>query len=74
MDKPERQSGLCITRKLGESVTINTPLGDVIVTVHEVKGRSKIRLYFSGPRAISIHRTETDQTLRDFKDNKSGAV
>ena len=49
---------LCLSRKLGESITIDLPDGRIIkITLNEI-GINKARIGIDAPRDINIARTE----------------
>lgn len=51
------KTGLCFTRKINESVTVETPHGKLEIVVVGVMG-GKTRLLFSGGKDFQIYRTE----------------
>jgi carbon storage regulator len=51
---------LVLSRKINESIVIN---GKIIVTVTEIRG-NKVRLGFDAPRAVTIHRSEVYDAIR----------
>ena len=55
---------LVLSRKRNEGVTISHPAGDIHVTVVEIRG-NKIRLGFTGPRAVAIRRDEVLEVIRE---------
>lgn len=58
MENQDRaKTGLCFTRKINESVTVETPQGKLEVVLVGVMG-GKARLLFSGGKDILIYRTE----------------
>lgn len=56
---------LVLSRKVGESVVVG---GNVTIEVVEIRG-DKIRLGFTGPREVPIHRKEVFDAI---KRNESG--
>lgn len=52
-----RRTGLCITRRLKESVVIDTPIGQINITFVGLKGYA-IRLLFESPENVKIFRRE----------------
>ncbi len=60
--RPGRKEGtpampLTLTRHLGESVVLQTPEGEVIVTIVAIDGR-RVRLGFTAPKEVEIFRQE----------------
>ncbi len=49
---------LVLTRSREEKVVIQTPQGDVVITVLAFRGDSSVKLGFDAPRDILIHRSE----------------
>ncbi len=52
---------LVLSRKRGEAINIG---GDVTVTVLEVRG-DRVKLGFSGPAEVPIHRVEVKRRIED---------
>jgi len=48
---------LVLSRKVGESIIIDSPRGNVTVKVMSIRGAT-VRLGFEGPRSISIARDD----------------
>lgn len=62
---------LIVTRKRGESVVIN---GNIVVTVVEFFGNTKIRLGIDAPKSVKILREELVGSEEDKRrDNQIGA-
>ncbi len=55
---------LVLTRGREEKVVIQTPQGDVTLTVLEVRSHS-VKLGFTAPREILIHRGELSEPRQD---------
>ncbi len=51
---------LVLTRSMEEKIVIQTPQGDVTLTVLEVRSHS-VKLGFDAPRDILVHRAELSQ-------------
>ncbi len=49
---------LVLTRSREEKVVIQTPQGDVVITVLAFRGDSSVKLGFTAPREVLIHRSE----------------
>jgi carbon storage regulator CsrA len=59
-------SGLCLTRRVNESVVIETTQGIIEVLVVEIGGRSTVKLLFaSDNRDIIIHRKEVHEKIKE---------
>ena len=55
---------LCLSRKVGEKIIIGN---DIEVVVIEITG-NKVRLGFTAPHVIPIHRKEVWDAIHNFKD------
>ncbi len=49
---------LVLSRGREEKVVIQTPQGDVVITVLAFRGGSSVKLGFTAPRDVLIHREE----------------
>lgn len=58
---------LVLTRKAGESIVIGS---DIRVTVLEIQGR-QIRLGIEAPTAVSVHRGEVYERIREENERAS---
>lgn len=66
---------LILTRRIGDSVLIKHPAGDVIVTYlsHQGPKGTEIRMGFDAPREINIVRSEIlDRYPNDIKEKTDG--
>ena len=52
---------LALTRRPGESITINTDSGEITITVSEVNGQ-QVRLAINADKSVSIVRSELLET------------
>ncbi len=55
---------LILQRGREEKVIIQTPQGDVVITVLEVRSHS-VKLGFEAPRDVLIHRAELSESRRE---------
>ncbi len=60
---------LVLTRSREEKVVIQTPQGDVTLTVLAIRGDTSVKLGFEGPREILIHRSEILLPRKDLKND-----
>lgn len=66
---------LILTRRMGDSVVIKHPSGDVVVTYLSTQGPTgtEIRLGFDAPKDVNIVRSEIiDRYPSDNKERKNG--
>ncbi len=49
---------IVLQRGREEKVIIQTPQGDVVITVLAIRGESSVKLGFECPREILVHRSE----------------
>jgi carbon storage regulator CsrA len=56
----KNMGGLCITRRIGEAITILTSDGPIEICYFEQHGQ-QARLRIKAPKRIKIHRNETMQ-------------
>ncbi len=56
---------LVLSRGREEKVIIQTPQGDVVITVLAFRGDSSVKLGFTAPRDVLIHRSEILEPRRD---------
>ncbi len=54
---------LVLSRKMGESIIINS---DIVVTIIEIRG-DKVRLAITAPRDIPVHRKEVFDAIQAEK-------
>jgi carbon storage regulator len=59
---------LIISRKTGESITMQTPEGEVIVTVLGIQSNDGIRVGIEAPKKIPIYREEVFLRIQKEKD------
>jgi len=57
MQEAERKTGLVLTRKVTESVSLHTPEGEIRVQVIRIQG-NRVRLRFEAPGSVKIDRSE----------------
>lgn len=62
---------LVLSRRIGERVVI--PTQDVVVTVVEVQG-DRVRLGFTAPEGIAIHREEVWVRIQGFQEPTDAAL
>ncbi len=56
---------IVLQRGREEKVIIQTPQGDVVITVLAIRGDSSVKLGFEAPRDITVHRSEILEPRRD---------
>ncbi len=56
---------LVLTRSREEKLVIQTPQGDVTLTVLAIRGDTSVKLGFEAPREILIHRAEILEPRKD---------
>lgn len=61
---------LVISRKKGESITIQTPEGPVTITVIGIRSNNAIRIGVEAPEEVSIHREEIYSEIQKHHDVK----
>jgi carbon storage regulator len=59
---------LIISRKTGESITMQTPEGEVTVTVLGIQSNDGIRVGIEAPKKIPIYREEVFLKIQKEKD------
>lgn len=67
---------LILTRRMGDSVVIKHPSGDIVVTYLSIQGPTgtEIRLGFDAPRDVNIVRSEIiDRYPSGNKERKNGS-
>jgi carbon storage regulator CsrA len=63
---------LMLTRRVGESVVIETPAGPVVVMLAEVDRRGdRVRLGFAADRSIAIWRSELKEMMEADRKNEA---
>ncbi len=61
---------LVLSRKKGEKVHVGN---DVIVEIMEIRG-DKVRLAFTAPREVTVHRGEVFDAIKRAKESEGGAA
>ncbi len=56
---------LVLTRSRGEKVVIQTPQGDVTLTVLAIRGDTSVKLGFEAPKDVLIHRAELSEPRKE---------
>jgi len=59
---------LVISRKKGESITIQTPEGPVTVTIMGIRSNNAIRIGVEAPEEVSIYREEIYSEIQEHRD------
>ena len=57
---------LVVSRRLGEEIVIQTPVGNVVVCVTEIRG-GKVRLGVTAPKVIPVDRREVYESKYESK-------
>ncbi len=59
---------LVISRREGESITIQTPEGPVTVTIIGIRSNNGIRIGVEAPEEVSIYREEIYSEIQEHRD------